>query len=149
MASWSDWYKCEFDSDGNIDLRPVEKYAPNWPGLYAIAMKDPDYGDFVVHYIGMSKKSIWKRLKAHFSRKGSPVIRRRLEAKKDKDRTMSRVDALYFMFLETSKDDAPWMEALYIKGTKPIANVQQELKLPTALERALRNSDVNFEPEDD
>ena len=35
---WSDWYECSFDSNDEIDLRPVEN-ASSWPGIYAIATK--------------------------------------------------------------------------------------------------------------
>lgn len=131
-------------------MRPVEKYPPNQPGIYAIAMKDPDTRDYVVQYIGMSRKSIWKRLQAHFNinRKGNKYIQARLEQKKKGDRTMERINALYFMFLETSKDQAKGMEALFVRGTVPIGNVQQNLSL-ASLPRDLQNPPVEVELDDD
>ncbi len=144
---WSDWYECSFDSDGKIDLRPVEK-APNWPGIYAIAMKDPDTNDYVVQYIGMSTTSIWKRLKKHFTGNGNKHIETRLKQKKEKHRTMERVKALYFMYLETSKDQARGMESLFVRGTIPIGNVQQNLS-QSSLPRDLRDTKVEVELDDD
>ena len=82
---WSDWYECSFDSKREIDTREVERFAPNESGLYAIATKTSG-GSYTVEYIGMSKKSIWKRLQAHFSGKetrGNRVIRELLKSKKD------------------------------------------------------------------
>lgn len=145
---WSNWYECTFDSKGEIDIRPVNEYARNQPGIYAIAMKDPDSGDYVVQYIGMSTKSMWKRLKAHFNGKGSKYIQARLEQKKERDRRMERVNALYFMYLETSKDQAKGMEALFVRGTVPIGNVQQNLSL-ASLPRDLRDPKVEVELDDD
>jgi hypothetical protein len=56
---------------------------------------------------------------------------------------MEHVNALYFMYLETSKEDTKWLESLFVRGTTPIANVQQRLSLP----RALQDLSSNFEVE--
>jgi GIY-YIG catalytic domain len=144
---WSDWYECSFDSKGEIDLKPVEK-APNWPGIYAIAMKDPDTNDYVVQYIGMSTTSIWTRLKKHFTGKGNKYIKTRLEQKRNKHRTMEKVNALYFMYLETSKDQARGMESLFVRGTTPIGNIQQNLS-QSWLPRDLQDTEVEVELDDD
>ncbi|MCU0544031.1 MAG: GIY-YIG nuclease family protein [Oscillatoriaceae cyanobacterium Prado104] len=145
---WSDWHECSFDSNGKIDLRSVKTYAPNQPGIYAIAMKDADTGDYVVQYIGMSTTNIETRLKKHFTGEGNKYIKTRLEQKKDKHRTMERVNALYFMFLETSKEQARGMESLFVRGTVPIGNVQQNLS-QSYLPRDLRDSKVEVELDDD
>jgi GIY-YIG catalytic domain len=145
---WSDWYECSFDSNGEIDLGPVEKNAPNWPGIYAIAMKDPNYNDYVVQYIGMSTTSIWTRLKKHFTGKGNKHIKTRLEQKRNKHRTMEKVNALYFMYLETSKDQARGMESLFVRGTTPIGNIQQNLS-QSWLPRDLQNTEVEVELDND
>ncbi len=145
---WSDWYECSFDSNGEIDTRPVNNHAPNKPGIYAIAMKDADTNDYVVQYIGMSKTNIETRLKTHFRGNGNKYIKTRLEQKKDKHRTMERVNALYFMFLETSKEQARGMESLFVRGTVPIANIQQNLS-QSWLPRDLRDTEVEVELDDD
>ncbi len=145
---WSDWYECSFDSKGEIDLNPVHSRAPNKPGIYAIAMKDEKYNDYIVQYIGMSTTDIWKRLKAHFTGKGNKYIQTRLEQKRDKHRTMEKVNALYFMYLETSKEQARGMESLFVRGTVPIGNVQQKLS-QSSLPRDLRDTEVEVELDDD
>lgn len=145
---WSDWYECSFDSNREIDLRPVETYAPNQPGIYAIAMKHADTHDYVVQYIGMSTTSIWTRLKKHFTGRGNKYIEQRLEQKKNGDRRMERVNALYFMYLETSKEQARGMESLFVRGTVPIGNVQQKLS-QSWLPRDLRDPEVEVELDDD
>ena len=145
---WSDWYECSFDSNGEIDTRAVKDHAPNDPGLYAIAMKDADTHDYVVQYIGMSTTDIWKRLKAHFTGKGNKYIQTRLEQKREKHRTMEKVNALYFMYLETSKEQARGMESLFVRGTVPIGNVQQKLS-QSSLPRDLRDTEVEVELDDD
>ena len=138
---WSDWYECSFDDKGELDIRPLVDKAPTSPGIYAIAMKD-GYG-YQVQYIGMSTTNIYKRLRAHFTGRGNNYIKERLKQKKEQHRTMELVNALYFMYLETSKEDTNWMESLYIRGTMPIANVQQRLSLP----RPLQDLSSNFEVE--
>ena len=145
---WSDWYECSFDSNGEIDTRAVKDHAPNDPGLYAIAMKDADTHDYVVQYIGMSTTSIWTRLKKHFTGKGNKYIQTRLEQKREKHRTMEKVNALYFMYLETSKEQARGMESLFVRGTVPIGNVQQKLS-QSSLPRDLRDTEVEVELDDD
>ncbi|MCC3526827.1 MAG: GIY-YIG nuclease family protein [Microcoleus sp. PH2017_22_RUC_O_B] len=143
---WSDWYECSFDSKGEIDLRPVEK-APNWPGIYAIATKLSN-GSYNVQYIGMSEKSIWKRLKAHFSGKGNRVLKRILDNKNDGGAQTEFLNALYFMYLETTKEQARGMESLFVRGTAPIANIQQNLS-QSWLPRDLRDTEVEVELDDD
>jgi|JI71714B2RNA_FD_contig_21_3596158_length_475_multi_5_in_0_out_0_1 GIY-YIG catalytic domain len=128
---WSDWIKCDFDSKGNIDIRPVENKAPKKPGVYAIAGKDND--GYRVEYIGMSRSNIQARIKAHLKGNGNSVLKKRLQEKTKGNECMPLGDALYFMYLETSPTDASWMEATYVQGTMTISNLQKNLTLPKAL----------------
>ncbi len=144
---WSDWYECEFDSRGEINTRLLDRYAPEKPGVYAIATKRTD-GNFSVQYIGMSTWNIYKRLKKHFDAKGNKVIKAILQDRKDLENqspgpggATQMLDALYFAFLELSKGkDAEVMEAIHIDGTEPICNLMRGKvsKLPPGL----RESDI-------
>lgn len=137
---WSDWYECEFDSRGNINTRLLDKYAPEEPGVYAIAIRRTD-GNFSVQYIGMSTRNIYRRLKRHFDEKGNHVIRGILQDRRNSGGATQMLDALYFAFLELSSGkDAEVMEALYIDGREPICNLirGKVSKLPPGL----RESDL-------
>jgi len=144
---WSDWYECEFDSRGEINTRPLDRYAPEKPGVYAIAIKRTD-GNFSVQYIGMSSgkssyTNIYRRLKKHFDGKGNDVIRAILEDRKDAENqppgpggATQMLKALYFAFLELpGKEAAEVMEAIYIDGREPIGNLirGKVSKLPPGL----------------
>jgi hypothetical protein len=141
--SWSNWYECKFDENGDIDTYYVENKSPHYPGIYAIATKTG--WSYNCIYIGMSRRSIWKRLQAHFSGKGNRIIQQILESKKDSRSVgFQNLDALYFMFLEAPSRDVQWLEALYVRGTQPICNIQENLSLP----KELQNASVPLEPED-
>jgi hypothetical protein len=139
---WSDWYECEFDSRGEINTRPLDRYAPEKPGVYAIAIKRTD-GNFSVQYIGMSTWNIYRRLKKHFDAKGNHVIRAILRDRKDLENpppgsggATQMLKALYFAFLELpGKEAAEVMEAIYIDGREPIGNLirGKVSKLPPGL----------------
>ncbi len=143
---WSDWIECSFNSDNEIDLQPVEKYAPNSPGIYAIATKHSN-GYYSVQYIGMSESSIWKRLKAHFTGRSNRVIKRILDNKKQGGAQTEFLNAFYFSFLETSKEQARGLEALFVRGTAPIANIQQNLSM-SSLPKDLQEPNIEVELED-
>lgn len=128
---WSDWYECSFDSDGEIDTRSLDRYAPNSPGVYAIATKTGR--SYNTHYVGRSGRSIWKRLKAHFSGKGNKVIAGILRNKKE--RPSDPTQALYFAFLETNEHKL--IEATYIDAEdRPIGNLIKA-NLPEGLKEQL------------
>jgi hypothetical protein len=147
---WSDWYECRFDSNGEIDTRQV-KNAPNDSGLYAIATKTSG-GSYNVEYIGMSKRSIWKRLDAHFSGKetrGNRVIRELLKSKKDERSVgFSMLNALYFCYLKVPKEQVKELESRFIRGMTPIANIQGNSSMPK-LPRDLEDAKVEVELDDD
>ncbi|MCC3406799.1 MAG: GIY-YIG nuclease family protein [Microcoleus sp. PH2017_10_PVI_O_A] len=147
---WSDWYECSFDSNGEIDTRQVEN-APNDPGLYAIATKT-SRGSYTVEYIGMSKKSMRKRLQAHFSGKetrGNRVIRELLNSKKDgRSVGFSMLNALYFCYVEVPKDEVKELESRFIRSMTPIANLQENSSMPK-LPIDLEDANVEVELDDD
>lgn len=143
---WSDWYECSFDSNGEIDLKPVED-ASSWPGIYAIATKLSN-GSYNVQYIGMSEKSICTRLKAHFSGRGNRVLKRILDNKKAGGAQTELLKALYFMYLETTTEQARGMESLFVRGTTPIANIQKNLS-QSWLPRDLQDTEVEVELDND
>ena len=148
---WSDWYECSFDSNGEIDTTAVERYPPHESGLYAIATKTSG-GSYTVEYIGMSKKSIWKRLQAHFSGKetrGNRVIRELLKSKKDERSVgFSMLNALYFCYVEVPKEQVKDLESRFIRSMTPIANLQENSSMPK-LPRDLEDTEVEVELDDD
>lgn len=148
---WSDWYECSFESNGEINTRAVKDHAPNDPGLYAIATKTSG-GSYTVEYIGMSKRSIWKRLQAHFSGKetrGNRVIRELLKSKKDERSVgFSMLNALYFCYVEVPKEQVKDLESRFIRSMTPIANLQENSSMPK-LPRDFEDTKVEVELDDD
>ncbi len=143
--AWSNWYKCIFyGMDSKVNTTPLDQLSLRCAGVYAIAGKD-EYG-YRVEYVGMSKSNIQARLKAHLTGSGSKVLKKKLEERRNGNEVMPLGDALYFAYVKTAPQEAQWMEALYVRGTVTLSNIQQQLSLPEPLKKLVESTKVELEP---